>query len=490
MAGLKTNEILEVMPGMLDLAAAGNLQLSDAADIATNVMSMYGMELSEIGHLSDVLAKAAASSNTNVYELSEAIKNVGATANQAGVSVEETTGALMILANSGIKGGEAGTQLMNAFKALTAMTPKTAKALKAMDIAPESLLDSEGKIKDFNGILSQLASKGATLGELFQIFDIRGAKAMAVLKDAGDKQLSSFITSLENADGTAKSMAKTLMKGAPGAIKRFQSALEGVKLVMASTILPAFTSLITKVSQVFAYLQESAPWVLKFATYGLVLFAALGAIVVPLGIIASSLGTLLTLIGAISAPVLAVVAAVTAVGAAFVYWYKSAHPVIDVIKRMANLIGGVFAPLIPDLSGFFEGGAKSAGFFSAAMDKLGSVLQVMLSPLEAMLVLVRGLVEGFVSIVTLDFDKLKGIGGKLMSGLGDAGGSFVGGIKDLFGMGDSTETTARDASQEKTRATTNNNKVNANINLRAEKGTNVSAAEPDLDTGGNVAFAN
>jgi TP901 family phage tail tape measure protein len=417
MAGLKTNQILEVMPGMLDLAAAGNLQLADAADISTNILAAYQLPLSQIGHLSDVLAFSAANANTNVYEMAGAMRNVAATANLAGVGVEETASMLMILANAGIKGEEAGTQVMNAIRALTAMAPKTQKALGKLKINPKTLLDSQGKIKDLTGIIDQLGKRGATLGELFKIFDIRGAKAMAVLKASGGKALRTFTKQLENADGTAQRMAKTLMKGAPGAIKRFKSVWESVVLFMASTILPTFTKLVERISGFLETLERTNPGLLKFATMGLIASVAIGAIMVPLGVLLSGLGALSGMLAGIAGPITLVVAGVAALAAAFVYWYQQGHPVIDTLKEISSVISDSVLSIISELAYGFGFAGDKGEFLKSSMHFLGNAIGVIVSQIA---IAIQGLsffakrLLGIANIVgkiiTLDFSGAKAAG--------------------------------------------------------------------------------
>ena len=114
MAGLNTNQIMEALPGTLQLAAAGNLELAEAADIATNVMSGMALPISRLGELNDTLAATAASSNTNIRQLGNAMSYAAPLAASAGVSVQETSAAIGILANAGLQGERGGTALRGA----------------------------------------------------------------------------------------------------------------------------------------------------------------------------------------------------------------------------------------------------------------------------------------------------------------------------------------------------------------------------------------
>jgi len=111
MAGFETNEIISAMPGMLDMAAASGLELADAADIASNIMSGFNMEASEAGRVADFLAKTAASANTDVHQLGSAMSYAAPLASELGISAEETAAAIGFMSDAGIQGTRAGTAL-------------------------------------------------------------------------------------------------------------------------------------------------------------------------------------------------------------------------------------------------------------------------------------------------------------------------------------------------------------------------------------------
>ena len=113
-AGFTTNEIMSAMPSVLNLAAAGQLELADAADITAAVLRGFGKSATEAGNVADILATAAASSNTSVQEMGEGFKFVGPVASAMGISIEETAAAMAKLSDAGLKGSLAGTGLRQA----------------------------------------------------------------------------------------------------------------------------------------------------------------------------------------------------------------------------------------------------------------------------------------------------------------------------------------------------------------------------------------
>lgn len=286
--GLDVNEILTVMPGMLQLATAGNLQLAEASDIATNVLKTFGFEVSEMGRVTDVLALAAANSNTDIRQLAGAIRNVGPLAKGAGVSIEETAALIGILGDKGIQAGHAGTLLMNAFRNLAKETPKMVKGLKHFGFKREDIFNQAGHIKDFTAILETLGEKGATVGQLFNIFDIRGGKAVMALKDSAI-EVRSLTNALKNAEGAGKKMADTMIKGLPGHIIRMQSAFDNMKISMGEAMKPAIIWMAELATQVSRFV-SAHPALAKVLGTLLLIGSTVSTVVIAVGVLASLFG--------------------------------------------------------------------------------------------------------------------------------------------------------------------------------------------------------
>ena len=131
-AGLDANKIYSAMPSTLELAAAGQISLAEAADISTNVMSAYNLQARDLGRVNDIIANTTTNANTNVLEFAEAFKMVGPIAKAAKIPMEEISAAIGILGNAGIKGTMAGTQLRAMIAKLVNPTGKAAKVLKEL----------------------------------------------------------------------------------------------------------------------------------------------------------------------------------------------------------------------------------------------------------------------------------------------------------------------------------------------------------------------
>src|SRR5699024_5729548 len=161
MAGYESNEIISAMPGVLNAAAAGQVELGTAADITSNVLSGFGLQASETSRVADVLTKAFTSSNTSMESLGETMKYAAPVAKAAGFSLEETAAAAGILGDSGISASQAGTTLRGVMLRLINPPKQAAEALDALGI---SVTDSSGKIKPLYKIIEELqkATAGMT----------------------------------------------------------------------------------------------------------------------------------------------------------------------------------------------------------------------------------------------------------------------------------------------------------------------------------------
>lgn len=153
MAGWKTQDMLEGIDGILNLAAASGEELGTTSDIVTDALTAFGMQAQEAGRLADILAAAASNANTNVSMMGESFKYVAPVAGALGYSAEDVAIALGLMANSGIKADMAGTSLRNMFQRLAKPTKESYNAMVQLGI---SIADSEGKAYSFREIMDQI----------------------------------------------------------------------------------------------------------------------------------------------------------------------------------------------------------------------------------------------------------------------------------------------------------------------------------------------
>lgn len=230
MAGWKTEDMLNGIEGIMNLAAASGEDLATTSDIVTDALTAMGLQASDSGHFADVLAAASSNSNTNVAMMGETFKYVAPVAGALGYNIEDLSQAIGLMANSGIKSTQAGTALRSILTRL-AKPPKEAAA--AMDKYDISMKNSNGSTKSLMEVMENMrdslrglpkdekAAAAAALG---------GQEAMSgllAIVNASDTDFKKLASSIENADGASEKMANTMNDNLKGSVTIAGSALEG-----------------------------------------------------------------------------------------------------------------------------------------------------------------------------------------------------------------------------------------------------------------------
>lgn len=225
--GLSATQATAALGPTLQLAQANTIGLAEAADITTNVMNGFGLEVKDMGRVNDVLSSTAAHSATNISLLAEAEKNAAPFGHSLGQSIEEVNAALGVLADVGIKGSDAGTAIRMVLMGLASPTAKQQKAFKQLGVdISESTLRSEGLTKTLEKLRDSGVMKAANSAELLgNIFGRRVApQAMALLNNIDG--LKAKLDILNNSQGTAARMFEQSYSNMSNSIYGIQSAWE------------------------------------------------------------------------------------------------------------------------------------------------------------------------------------------------------------------------------------------------------------------------
>lgn len=233
LAGYDAGMAAEALPVVLNLAAAGGMDLAYASDLATDAMAALGIEASKenLTRFGDEMARTSSKANTSVAQLGEAILTVGGTAKDLAGGTNELNAALGVLANRGVKGSEGGTALRNMILSLSAPTDKAAAQMEALGI---QAFDAEGKLRplnqvfgDFNAALSSLSGEDRTqiLSGIFNKVDLKSVQGMLAGCGAEFDNLS---VDIANSGGAMQNMADVQIDNLKGAVTILQSSLEGV----------------------------------------------------------------------------------------------------------------------------------------------------------------------------------------------------------------------------------------------------------------------
>lgn len=235
LAGWSVNQTLSGIDGVLQLAAASNMDLADASQIVTDNISTFNLEASQSTHLADMMAYAQANSSTTAAELGEAYKNCGANMNAAGQDIETTTSFLEALANNGLRSSEAGTSLAAIMRDLTS---KMKDGKIAIGDTSVTVMDSNGNFRDMTDVLKDVESATDGMGDaqkqaaLMATFTSDSIKGLNMLLNTGADQVAGYEESLRNCSGAASDMADTMQDNLQGKLTELSSATEGLGIAV------------------------------------------------------------------------------------------------------------------------------------------------------------------------------------------------------------------------------------------------------------------
>lgn len=241
MAGWKTEDMLDGITGIMNLAAAANEDLGTTFDIVTDDLTAFGLSASDSGHFADVLAQASANANTNVSMLGESFKYVAPVAGAMKYSVEDVSLALGLMANASVKGSQAGTSLKTSIANMAAPTDKMQGAMDKYGI---SLTKRNGEMKSFKEVLDMLRANLGGLSETEQtaaastIFGKEAMAGMLAIINASTEDYEKLTQAIYNADGATEKMANTQLDNLSGSITLLQSAVDGVKISFGKRLNP------------------------------------------------------------------------------------------------------------------------------------------------------------------------------------------------------------------------------------------------------------
>lgn len=345
LAGYNTQEMTDTLPTVLNLAAAGGLDLASASDMVTDAMSALGLGVSDAETMVDQMSKTASTTNTSVVQLGEGILTIGATAKSVKGGTAELNTALGILANNGIKGAEGGTHLRNIILSLQNPTDKAADAMKTLGV---DVYDSQGNMRSMNDILGDLnksmdgmtsEEKANIISTIFNKTDLSSVNAL--LANTGDTW-DSLQQSITDSGGAAQQMADTQLDNLQGQLTILKSAIEGLAISFGQLLMPAIKSIVTWVQGFVDKLNSLDDGTKKVIVTIALVVAAIGPVLIVVGKVISAVGTIMTIVpklagvinvvkGAFAAlnttmlanPIVLIIAAIAALVAAFIYLWNN-----------------------------------------------------------------------------------------------------------------------------------------------------------------------
>ena len=224
MAGFTAQQSIDALPGVLELATAGMMDLGQAADIATNILTQMGLEVKELARINDVLTKVQSTSNTTIEQAAQAFIYGGTMAKQMGMSVEELAGFIGLLAKVGIRGSLAGTTLRQSMMKLLAPSREAKQIMLEVGL---TVRDNEGKLRNFTELIKEMADSGMDAEVATKLLGARAGQ-LAVLFRLSGVQIQDYIDLLKDSEGAARSLADSIRNTLWGSFKNLTSALQEV----------------------------------------------------------------------------------------------------------------------------------------------------------------------------------------------------------------------------------------------------------------------
>ena len=257
MAGMKTNQIFDATPAVLQLASAGMVDVASAADTVTNIMAGYGLKTEDLNKANNVLVATFTNSNTSLQQLGQSFKYVGPVAKSAGVQFKEAAAVIGLMGNAGIQADMAGTALRGTIIKLLDPTAEGAKIMRQYGI---NVQDSNGKLKPMIEIFKQLEPIADDSAKMIELFGLRAGPGMQAALTQGTGALEKLIEKIDGAGNIAERIAKAQMETLDGKIKIMKSNFEALQIAMGSALEPtseAFVSALSRAAQFAQYIVEA-----------------------------------------------------------------------------------------------------------------------------------------------------------------------------------------------------------------------------------------
>ncbi|MCC2864918.1 phage tail tape measure protein [Anaerovorax odorimutans] len=447
MAGWKTDDMLNGIEGTMYLAGASGEDLATVSDIVTDSLTAFGLKAKDSSHFADVLAAAASNSNTNVAMMGETFKYAAPVAGALGYSVEDTTTAIGLMANAGIKSSQAGTALRSW---MTRMAKPTKESQKAMQDLGISLTDSSGKMKPFGTVIGDLRGGFKNLSKEQQtqyaamLAGKEGMSGLLAITNATESDYNKLTGAIGDCNGMAKDQYNIMQDNLKGAFDTMKSAVEGVAISVGEALTPTIkkaANFIQKLAERFNGLSpETQRTIIKIAGFA----AAIGPAMMVIGKLNKSVGGMISKFGKFGeaakkggsliklalkifvGPAGVAILAIGGIIAIGVLLYKNWDKIKQMAEKLKTTIANVFKACGLDV-GKFKSIFQNAGTIVKQIATLiGMAIKGILKVLKPVITFVAGV---FVKRFKTAFRLVAGVATGLLTSISET----IGGIKTFLG---------------------------------------------------------
>lgn len=365
MAGWDASQMMDGIAGIMDLAAASGEDLATTSDIVTDALTAFGLQASDSAHFAGVLAQASSKSNTNVGLMGETFKYVAPVAGALGYSIEDTAVAIGLMANSGIKGSQAGTALRST---ITRLAKPVGEAKDAVEELKISITNTDGTMKPLSQTMVELREKFAGLTEeqkaqyAAMLAGQEGMSGLLAIVNASDEDFQKLTDEINNANGAAEDMASVMMDNTAGAVEQLKGVLESAGILIGEKLTP--------------YIRKLAEWITGLVEKFNSLSEEEQDQIVKFGLILAAIG-----------PVLLILAKVISVVSTVVKAFKLFGTTMTTVKTSIDLVKAGYTGLATQMGGIPKLVAGISTGFGG-----------MLAPIAAVIAIVAVLVGAFVTL--------------------------------------------------------------------------------------------
>ncbi|EPS7335267.1 phage tail tape measure protein, partial [Escherichia coli] len=303
MAGFTPQAIQAALPGVLNMALAGGVELGETADIGSNILTQFNLTADQMDRVGDTLTAAFTRTNTDLRALGETMKYTGPVAAKLGISLEEAAAMAGMLASNGLRGSDAGTAMRASLSRLASPPKAAADALKELGV---SVADARGKMRPMEDVLLDLYKATQKYGQVDQVSffkDIAGEEAFVGLQTlvaaAGSGELQKLTRELQGARGEADRVAKVMADNLDGDLKNLDSAWEGLRIRISDLVdgpLRSVTQWLTRVLEKITSLAQAHPVLTRQLLIAggalLAMTATIGSLSLVIGVLYGKLATL------------------------------------------------------------------------------------------------------------------------------------------------------------------------------------------------------
>ena len=471
MAGWKTQDMMDGLEGIMNLAAASGEDLASTSDIVTDALTAFGLSAKDSSHFSDILAAASSNANTNVSMMGETFKYAAPVLGSLGYTAEDAALAIGLMANAGIKSSQAGTSLRGA---ITNLAKPTDTVAAAMDKYGISLTDSSGKMLSLRELMEQLRQKLGGLSEAEQaqaaaaLFGKNAMSGMLAIINGSDKDFEKLAGAIDNCDGSSEKMANTMNDNLQGQITILMSQLQELAISFGEILMPKIRDIVTHIQnfvdklnamdegqketilRIGMFVAALAPMLMglgKVITFSANVSRALGTLSAGLVKAGGISGVFTKALGLITSPAAIVVGAIAAITAVIIHLWNTNEDFRNTITAIWQKIKDAFTIFAAGISerlsalGITFSDVTSAiktiwdGFCNLLAPVLEAAFNTIAIALQTAFNVILGIWDVFSAVFSGDWsgawEAVKGIFSSVWDGLKEYFSTIIGAVKGV-----------------------------------------------------------